>query len=385
MSASNLNVVDILRNLVAFKSITPADDGCLDYIAKILTDRSFTIIKKEIKGATCLYARLGSKGKNLCLSGHIDVVPPGSLSFWDSDPFLMIEKNGFLIGRGVCDMKGGISAFMSAIDLALTANPNLCDKNSLSILFTSDEEKAGVTSCEKFLKELHSDGEKIDHCLIGEPTSYNKFGDSVKVGRRGSCTVEVKVTGLGGHVAYPRLCNNPLRVLIDCLSAIQKYRWDSGTEDFEESNLEVVGISSSDNISNLISGYAVAQLNLRFNVLHTLESVQATISEFFYKKIKHPFVCELDFKGGNKPFVSSGTFLLANVRDAIKKVTSLDSDQSTAGGCSDGSYISVYCKDMVEFGVINSTAHKANESVKKEDIHDLVKIYFNVINSVLGQ
>ena len=374
--------LDLLDKIVPFKSVTPLDGGVLDYIQLFLEKRSFKVIRKELRGAFCLYARKGDKGKNFCFSGHVDVVPPGDLSFWKTDPFKMVQQGDKLFGRGVCDMKGGIAAFLHALDDLLKNEPALVEKNSISVMLTSDEEKAGITSCKDFMKDLNNAGEKIDYCLIGEPTCYDKFGDSIKIGRRGSVTINLKVIGLGGHVAYPQFTNNPNRVLIKLLESIQSHTWDKGTKDFEPSNLEVVGMSSSENVSNMVPNYASAMLNIRFNVLQNSEDIESFIRNLCNNIVKNPYKLEISFTSGNKPFVSKDRFLFNTVKKAIQENIGIDAYSSTGGGASDGSYISQYCNDIVEFGVMNRTAHKANESIYLYELENLTKIYYSTLLNI---
>lgn len=354
-----MDALELTKKLIEFPSVTPEEAGCLDYIEKLLKAGGFTCERMKFAEVDNLYAKKGS-GKNFCFAGHIDVVPPGDLAKWTNDPFKPVIKDGKLYGRGASDMKAAVAA-------AIIAAKDFKGQGSVSVLFTADEEGPGVNGTLKVLEALDKRGEKIDACIVGEPTSVHKLGDMAKIGRRGSMNCKITVTGKQGHAAYPHLADNPVKKLINILHKLQNHKLDSGNEHFQPSNLEVVTFDVGNPASNVIPGSASATLNIRFNSIHTSEKLKKWIES-------EAEGAALNFHVSGESFLTKPGKLSDIVKASVVEATGVQPELSTTGGTSDARFISRY-SEVVEFGLRNATAHQVDEHVDADDINKLAEVY----------
>ena len=326
-----------------------------------------------------LYARLGSKSPNFCYAGHLDVVPAGNLRDWTVNPFKPSIKKGHLIGRGANDMKSSIAAFVSAISVFVEKNRGF--NGSISLLITGDEEGVAINGTKKVVDYLKKKREKIDFCLVGEPTNPNKLGEMIKIGRRGSMNGRLTITGVQGHVAYPHRANNPSTALVRILKELKDIRFDKGTKDFQPTNLEITKININNTADNVIPGLAYASFNIRFNNMHTSNSIKKKINKILKKvcnKTKSKY--KIDYSVSGEAFLTkpnSTTFMIQNV---IKKVTKIKPKLSTTGGTSDARFIRKIAP-CLEFGLVGKTMHKVDEAVSLTDLKKLSLIYSKVLEN----
>lgn len=357
----------LTQKLISFKSITPIDDGIVDFLIEYLSPYGFDCKKLVFKDVTNLYARYGKDGPNFCFAGHTDVVPLGE--GWSLDPFAGIIKDGMLFGRGASDMKAAVASFIIA---SIEFIQKHSFDGSISFLITGDEEAAAENGTIKMLQYLEQENQVIDACIVGEPTCPNKLGDMIKYGRRGSLSFDLTVKGKQGHVAYPNLADNPIDHMLKILSALKDLQLDKGNEDFIASNLEITDINVGNKAGNVIPGKAQATFNIRFNNIHNLESLHQLIDSICRKYAKD---YELNARLGADAFVNSKESDLVNyLQNAIIKVTGINASLSTTGGTSDARFIKNYCP-VIEFGLVNKTAHHVDEHVEVDDIIKLKDIY----------
>jgi succinyl-diaminopimelate desuccinylase len=383
-NAAAIDPVEFAAELIRRPSVTPKDEGALGLLADRLerlgfTCHSLTFAEDGHEPVANLYARRGTGRPNLCFAGHTDVVPTGALDAWSFDPFAAAVKNGALCGRGAVDMKGAIAAFAAAAERFLAARgPGF--EGSISFLITGDEEGVAVNGTRKVLDWLRARGEAIDACIVGEPTSATRLGDMIKIGRRGSMTGRLTVTGVQGHVAYPHLADNAAHRLIRLLHALTETALDDGTEHFQASGLQVTTIDIGNPATNVIPGEARATFNIRFNDLWTSDKLKAWVAE------------RLDAVGAGYALaweVSGESFLVPPgivsdcLSGAIREVTGLVPELSTTGGTSDARFIHAYCP-CAEFGLVGQTMHKVDERVELADIAQLTAIYGGFLERFFG-
>lgn len=365
-----IDPIKLAQDLIKFPSITPTDAGIIDFLINLLEAHNFICQKLVYDDVTNLYARSGNSEPNVCFAGHTDVVPVGGQ--WSVDPFEAVIKENKLIGRGVVDMKGAIAAFISAAIEFIHTNKNF--KGSISFLITGDEEGPATNGTKKVLEHLSLRGEKIDACIVGEPTSVKIVGDMIKYGRRGSISFHLKVLGKQGHVAYPHLADNPIDKLVDILNSLKSLKLDDGNEDFSPSNLEITNVVVNNPTGNVIPGKAEAFFNIRYNNIHSAESIINKIKE----------VCgeyDLESKISAEAFLGNkDSPLIKDLISAIKKVRNIDPEISTTGGTSDARFIKNYAP-VVELGLLNKTAHQVDEQAEIDDILELKKIYICFLES----
>ncbi|MBN9412448.1 MAG: succinyl-diaminopimelate desuccinylase [Candidatus Paracaedimonas acanthamoebae] len=362
----------LTQRLIQCPSITPLNAGALEIIETALKILGFTCYRQQFDDVDNLYARLGDQAPNFCFAGHIDVVPTGSLASWTYPPFDGKIINGILYGRGTVDMKGGIGAFISAIARFLEKSTL---KGSISFLLTSDEEGPAINGTLKMLEWLDGKSEKLDVCLVGEPTSDLQVGDIIKYGSRGSLNTSLKIQGTQGHVAYPDLADNPLPRLIETLSNVLDKPLDQGCPHFQPSNVEITSIDVDNEATNMIPQEATARFNIRFNTLHTSASLKDHIQEICRH---HAGVHSLDFQGNAEAFVSSSDDFLPMVIRAIEAITPIKVKANTSGGTSDARFIYKYCP-VLELGLRNQTAHKIDECVPLTDLESLTQMYEKIL------
>ena len=379
---SILNEVKLAKELIKFPSITPVDAGVMKFLEKKLKKLGFKtkIIEfkeKNFKPVKNLYARIGNKGPNFCYAGHLDVVPPGNIKDWTIDPFKPSIKKGHLIGRGANDMKSSIAAFVSAVSIFINKNNKF--KGSISLLITGDEEGDAINGTKKVVDYLKKKKEKINFCLVGEPTNPNKLGEMIKIGRRGSLTGKLTINGDQGHVAYPHRAKNPSTIIVNVLKELKDIKFDKGTKDFQPTNLEVTRININNSADNVIPGSAEATFNIRFNNIHSSNSIKKRLNKIFRKiskKSKSNYNVEYRVSGEaflTKP--NTTTFMIQNI---IKKITKIKPKLSTTGGTSDLRFIRKLSPGL-EFGLVGKTMHKVDEAVSIADLKKLTKIYSEIL------
>ena len=377
-----ISEVSLAKDLVKCQSVTPKDDGAINVVAKSLKKLGFKcqIMEFQEKGTAKiknLYARIGKSSPNFCFAGHTDVVPVGDLKSWTVNPFGGVIKNQKLIGRGVSDMKGSIACFISAVSEFLKKNKKL--KGSISFLITGDEETIAINGTQKVIEKLIQKKEKIDFCIVGEPTNENKLGDMIKIGRRGSITGHLTILGTQGHVAYSYTYNNPSTIIVEVLNNIKKLKLDSGNKDFQPSNLEVTKITIDNTADNVVPAEAKASFNIRFNNLHTSSSLKKKLNKIFSsitKKSKANYKIKYNVSG--ESFLTKPSKTVYMIKNVIKKSTKINPVLSTTGGTSDARFIKKIAP-CIEFGLIAKTIHQVDEMARVADLKKLKNIYLDIL------
>ena len=380
--------LQLSKDLISFPSITPVDAGAINYISKKLKQLGFNCKILEFKDKKNppiknLYARLGSKQPNLCYAGHTDVVPPGNLNDWTVNPFKPQVKNNHLIGRGANDMKSSIACFIAAVSIFLEKNIKI--NGSISFLITGDEEAQAINGTKKVVDYLIKKKEKIDFCIVGEPTNPSKLGEMIKIGRRGSLSCKLEIQGIQGHVAYPHLSKNPITSLIEICKKLKEKPLDKGNKHFQPSNLEFTTINVHNQAHNVIPARAKTQFNIRYNNFHTAVSLKKMITKVvrsICKKNKTKYTVNFLVSGDSFLTQPSSTILMA--RKIIKKITKISPVFSTTGGTSDARFIKKIAP-CLEFGLVNKTMHKVDECVSLADLKKLKKIYYEIISQFFNK
>jgi succinyl-diaminopimelate desuccinylase len=380
----NINELTLAKELIKFPSVTPRDAGVIEFLAKQLRKLGFQckILEfkdknKKSKPIKNVYARLGKKSPNLCYAGHTDVVPPGNINDWTVNPFKPTIKKSHLIGRGANDMKSSIACFVSAVEKFLKKRKKF--NGSISLLITGDEEGFAINGTKKVVDYLKKKKEKIDFCIVGEPTNPNKLGEMIKIGRRGSISGAIVISGSQGHVAYPHLSNNPINTLIKICKKLNEQKLDKGNKNFQPSNLEFTSINVDNKATNVIPATAEAKFNVRFNNLHTSSSLKSKISSIvksLSKKNKCKF--KIHFHVSGESFLTKPNKTIYMAKNIIKKITKVTPVFSTTGGTSDARFIRKI-SPCLEFGLVNKTMHKIDECVSLKDLKNLTKIYKNIL------
>jgi len=377
-----INEVFLARDLVRCKSVTPKDDGAINIVAKNLKKLGFKCQFMEFKEKGTpqiknLYAKIGKNSPNFCFAGHTDVVPVGDLKSWTVNPFGGVIKNQKLIGRGVSDMKGSIACFIAAVSEFLKINKKI--NGSISLLITGDEETVAINGTKKVIEKLIQKKEKINFCIVGEPTNENKLGEMIKIGRRGSITGHLTIIGIQGHVAYPHSSNNPSTIIVEVLNKIKKLKLDKGNKDFEASNLEITKINIDNTADNVIPAEANASFNVRFNNLHTSSSIKKKLNKIFSstsKKFKANYKIKYHVSG--ESFLTKPNKTVYMIKNVIKKSTKINPVLSTTGGTSDARFIKKI-SPCVEFGLIAKTIHQVDEMARLADLKKLKNIYRDIL------
>jgi succinyl-diaminopimelate desuccinylase len=388
MTSHTHDPVEIAQELIRCPSVTPREGGALSYMQGALEPVGFACHRLIMSGPSTpdvenLYARLGTGGPHLCFAGHTDVVPPGDESAWTRPPFAADVVDGVLYGRGAVDMKGGIACFAAAALGYIEANGGLL-RGSLSFLITGDEEGPGVNGTPKVLEWMRATGEAPDACVVGEPTSTKAVGDEVKIGRRGSVTVELTVLGKQGHAAYGQLAENPIPKLARMIDRLSATPLDGGTSKFQPSSVEATVVTVPNSTANVIPAWARATFSIRYNDLHDRASIEAWVRghcEAVARELTTRFT--LAFAGSHEVFLTEPGPLADAVCGAVESVTSRTPELTTNGGASDASFIRKYCP-VVELGLLNATAHQVDERVPVADLVTLTAIYRHLIESYLG-
>jgi len=372
-----ISELKLAKELIRRPSITPKDAGAISILAKNLRSLGFKCELINFQNIKNLYAKLGDSSPNFCYAGHTDVVPPGNISDWSVNPSKPAVKNNKLIGRGANDMKASIACFVAAVSRFKSKK----FKGSISLLITGDEEGMAVNGTKKVVEYLKKKGEKINFCIVGEPTNPNKLGEMIKIGRRGSMTGRLNIIGTQGHVAYPHRANNPSHTMVKILKKIKELKLDSGTKNFQPSNLEVTKINIDNHADNVIPGSAHAVFNIRFNDKHSSSSLKRKLNMIFKsmsKKTKCKF--KINYEVSGEAFLTKPNKTTYMVQNTIKKITKIKPKLSTAGGTSDARFIRKIAP-CLEFGLVGKTMHKVDESVPLSDLKKLSNIYLNILNN----
>lgn len=364
--------------LIRRPSVTPDDAGCQDLLAERLAPLGFNIERLRFGQVENLWARRGDSHPVLCFAGHTDVVPPGPREAWRSDPFTPTVQEGCLYGRGAADMKTSLAAFVTAIERFLEVHPD--HAGSIALLITSDEEGVAVDGTVKVVETLAARGERLDYCVVGEPTAVNRTGDMIKNGRRGSLSGRLVVKGVQGHVAYPQLAKNPIHLVAPAIAELAATEWDRGNEYFPPTTFQISNIHGGTGATNVIPGSVEILFNFRFSTASTVESLQQRVQAILDR---HGLAYELTWECSGEPFLTPRGELVAAVTEAIRAVTGLEPELSTTGGTSDGRFIARICPQVVEVGPPNATIHKVDECVALADIEPLSAIYTGILERLL--
>jgi len=371
--------LELTADLVRRPSVSPEDHGCLEVIGARLEALGFRNERLTYGPVDNLWARRGAGGPVLCFAGHTDVVPTGPREEWRTDPFEPVVVDGILYGRGSADMKSGLAAMVTATERFVARHPG--HQGSLAFLLTSDEEGPSVDGTRRVMGVLEARGEKIDYCVVGEPTSHERIGDTIKIGRRGSLSGRLTVHGVQGHIAYPHLADNPVHSFAPALAELVARRWDEGNEFFQPTTFQVSNVAAGTGAPNVIPGEMKLRFNLRFSTEQTVETLQRTVLGILDR---HRVKYTLEWFVSGLPFFTQPGFLTEAVSAAVRDVTGTTPAFSTTGGTSDGRFIAPTGAQVVELGVANATIHKVNECVRVEDVDALSRIYERVMERVLG-
>lgn len=371
-------IIELARQLIQRPSISPDDQGCQKLIAEHLQAVGFQLEWLPFGDTLNLWATHGTNGPCIAFAGHTDVVPVGDESQWQYPPFSAQIVDNMLYGRGAADMKGSLAAMVVAAEQFVKRNPNHHGK--IALLITSDEEAAAKDGTVKVVETLIARNEKIDYCLVGEPSSTQQLGDVIKNGRRGSITADLYIEGMQGHVAYPHLADNPVHKALAFLQELTAYQWDNGNDYFPPTSLQIANIKSGTGSNNVIPGELYVQFNLRYSTETDDQFIQAKVAELLQK---HGLTYQISWNLSGKPFLTAKGKLVEATVTAVKDITQVSPRLETGGGTSDGRFIAQMGAEVVEFGPINRTIHKVNECV---DIHDLAKcgeIYHRILAKLL--
>ena len=371
-------VLELTKELVGRRSVTPEDGGCQPFLAQRLERIGFRCESMRFGEVDNLWARRGERAPLLCFAGHTDVVPTGPLAQWHSDPFVPTLRDGRLFGRGCADMKSSIAAFVVAVEAFVAGRPN--HSGSIAFLLTSDEEGPSVDGTVKVVERLKARGEKIDYCIVGEPSSQEALGDTIRNGRRGSLSGRLAVRGIQAHIAYPHLGRNPIHELAPALAELAAIKWDEGNEFFPPTSWQVSNIHAGVGATNVIPG----ALELDFNFRHSTASTESSLKERLETVLrKHKLDYMLDWTPGSKPFLTQPGALVDTVKRAINAHTGRTPELSTAGGTSDGRFIVDICQQVVELGPVNASIHKLNENIELAELVQLPRIYLDTLRALL--
>jgi succinyl-diaminopimelate desuccinylase len=368
----------LARQLIARPSITTADAGCLELISDRLAPLGFTLERIDCNGVSNLWARRGSAAPLVCFAGHTDVVPPGPREQWHSDPFVPTESDGRLYGRGAADMKSSIAAFVVAAERFVAARPQ--HQGSIALLLTSDEEGDAVDGTVRVVEKLTARDQRIDCCIVGEPTSVERLGDTIKNGRRGSLSARLVVKGLQGHVAYPEKVRNPIHLAAPALAELAATRWDEGNEYFPPTSFQISNIHAGTGATNVVPGTLEVLFNFRFSTASTIEELQARVHALLDR---HDLEYEIHWTIGGRPFLTPRGTLVDVLVDSIRAVTGIEPALSTSGGTSDGRFIADICPQVVELGPVNASIHKVDEHIAIDDLEPLSDIYRQALERLL--
>ncbi len=370
--------VELTKELISRQSVTPEDAGCQELMISKLEALGFTIERLVFEDTTNLWARRGTQAPLFCFAGHTDVVPTGPAEQWTFPPFEPTLSQGYLYGRGAADMKGSIAAFMTALERFIDHHPD--HSGSIALLITSDEEGPFINGTTRVIDHLEARNEKIDWCIVGEPSSTSLVGDIIKNGRRGSLSGKLKVTGIQGHVAYPHLVRNPIHEVAPALATLASTEWDKGNEFFPPTSFQISNIHSGTGATNVVPGDIVVDFNFRFSTEVTADQLKERVTKILDQ---HTTEWNIDWILSGNPFITAEGSLVNAVQASILDITGRETELSTSGGTSDGRFIAPTGAQVVELGPVNATIHKVNECVKASDLDLLSDIYENVLARLL--
>jgi succinyl-diaminopimelate desuccinylase len=373
-----LPALDLARELIARKSVTPDDGGCQELLARRLERAGFRCEPMRFGEVDNLWARRGTGRPLVCFAGHTDVVPTGPLSEWHSDPFTPTVRDGRLYGRGAADMKSSIAAFVVAAEAFIQERPH--HGGSIALLLTSDEEGPALDGTVRVVHVLKARNELIDYCLVGEPSSVDWLGDMLKNGRRGSLSGKLTVRGVQGHVAYPHLVKNPVHLLAPALAELVRTEWDKGNDSFPPTSFQVSNIHAGTGAANVVPGSVVVDFNFRFSTESSEASLRSRVEQILKK---HGLDYAIDWVLGARPFLSQRGRLASTVVDVAKRLTGHNAELSTTGGTSDARFIIDICPEVIELGPVNASIHKLNEHIALEELELLPRIYLDVLRTLL--
>ena len=374
------DTLELTKAMIARPSVSPVDGGCQDLMIERLQALGFAVERMRFGDVDNFWAtRRGGDGPVFCFAGHTDVVPTGPLEEWRTDPFEPVVQDGVLYGRGAADMKSGLAAMVTAVEAFVRVRPD--HAGTIAFLITSDEEGPSVDGTRRVVEVLKARQQRIDWCLVGEPSSEQAFGDTVKIGRRGSLSGRLTVHGVQGHIAYPQLAVNPVHTLAPALAELVSRHWDEGNDFFQPTSFQVSNIAAGTGAPNVIPGELKARFNLRWSPEQTLEGLQQTVTAILDR---HGVKYTLDWFVSGLPFYTPPGQLSDAVVRAVREVAGLEARLSTGGGTSDGRFIAPMGAQVVELGVVNQTIHKVNECVRVEEIDALARSYRRVLELLLG-
>jgi succinyl-diaminopimelate desuccinylase len=371
--------LELTHDLIARASVTPADEDCQDLLASRLSRVGFQVERLRYGNVDNLWARRGAGAPLLCFAGHTDVVPTGPLEEWRSDPFKPAIRDGLLYGRGAADMKSGLAAMLTAAE-SFVAECS-AHRGAIAFLITSDEEGPSTDGTRRVVETLRERGEKIDWCIVGEPSSETSIGDTIKIGRRGSLSGRLTVHGVQGHIAYPQFADNPIHSFAPALAELSSRLWDQGNEHFQPTTFQVSNLNAGTGAPNVIPGELKARFNLRYSPVQTLDELKRSVEEVL---ARHQVNYTLEWYLSGEPFYTPPGALSSAVCAAVRTVTGREPTLSTGGGTSDGRFIAPMGAQVVELGVVNASIHKVNECVRVEDIDTLHAIYLQLLRNLLA-
>jgi succinyl-diaminopimelate desuccinylase len=378
--------LELTRDLMARNSVTPTDAGCQDVMGQRLQALGFTVENLRYGNVDNLWAKRRGDGRTdgadpspvICFAGHTDVVPTGPLEEWRSNPFVPTIRDGVLYGRGAADMKSGLAAMVTATEEFVRAHPT--HRGTLAFLITSDEEGPSVDGTKRVVETLNARGERIDYCIVGEPSSEQAVGDTIKIGRRGSLSGRLTVHGVQGHVAYPHQAENPVHTLAPALAELTSRTWDAGNEFFQPTTFQISNLNAGTGAPNVIPGELKARFNLRYSPVQTVEALKKIVEDIL---AKHGVRYTLEWYVSGEPFYTAPGALSAAAVESVKALTGKAPKLSTGGGTSDGRFIAPMGAQVIELGVTNTTIHKVNEGIRVEEIDLLHKMYASILGRLL--
>lgn len=373
-----MNTIELTKKLVSAPSISPDDAGCQQILADELKSLNFDVEHLPFEDVSNLWATHGHQSPVFVFAGHTDVVPPGPADQWHTPPFTPTTVNNILYGRGTADMKGSLAAMVTASRKFLSLHPD--HKGSLAFLITSDEEADALNGTVKVVEHLSAIDIKMDWCLIGEPSSSEKTGDVIKVGRRGSLNADLRLLGIQGHIAYPHKASNPIHKAMSALAELVATEWDAGNEYFPPTSMQISNIHAGTGVNNVIPG----EMNLKFNFRFSTESTDTDLKNRVHALLdRYDLDYELSWHLSGNPFLTPQGTLVSAVQESIKEVMNIDTQLSTSGGTSDGRFIAPTGTELVELGPCNETIHQVNECVKLSQLEQLAEIYFKILLKLL--
>jgi len=370
--------LELAQELIARRSVTPEDGGCQAEIAARLTSAGFTCETIRCGEVTNLWARRGTARPLVCLAGHTDVVPPGPLEEWRSDPFVPVIRDGRLFGRGAADMKSSIACMVVAVEAFVRERPK--HSGSIALLLTSDEEGPSIDGTARVVERMKAHRESIDYCIVGEPSSVHALGDTIKNGRRGSLSGRLTVRGVQAHIAYPQLGRNPIHLAAPALAELAEIRWDEGNDSFPPTTWQMSNIHAGTGATNVVPGSLQVDFNFRFSTASTAESLRERLESVLRA---HELDFSVEWTLGAKPFVTQRGHLVETVSRVIESHTGRKPELSTTGGTSDARFLAEICPQVVEFGPVNASIHKLNEHIELQAFDQLPAIFLDTLRALL--